>query len=227
MLWHVLAWIVSGIWGFAVGAATTKILRQRRIELPDLFYLPFSLCLTLATVLLNVVQWLILNYFSHGLCFTHFLLTLPVYLGTAPFCALFLTDARYRLLPNRLLELGAAMLLPVLTIVTLIRHDTEALARVWILALVVGLVLVFATYIGLGMGDVKLAALLSAWLGLYGWFAPLVMLLLASLLGGVFALILIISKKLDLDQDIAFGPWLITGAYITWVVYLPSVSVGI
>lgn len=227
MLWHVLAWIVSGIWGFAVGAATTKILRQRHIELPDLFYLPFSLCLTLVTVLLNVIQWLILNYFSHGLCFTHFLITLPVYLGTAPFCALFLTDARYRLLPNRLLGLGAAMLLPVLTIVTLIRHDTEALARVWILAPVVGLVLVFATYIGLGMGDVKLAALLSAWLGLYGWFAPLVMLLLASLLGGVFTLILVISKKLDLDQDIAFGPWLITGAFITWVVYLPSILVGI
>lgn len=227
MLWHVLAWIVSGIWGFAVGAATTKILRLRRIELPDLFYLPFSLCLTLVTVLLNVIQWLILNYFSHGLCFTHFLITLPMYLGTAPFCALFLTDARYRLLPNRLLGLGAAMLLPVLTIVTLIRHDTEALARVWILALVVGLVLVFATYIGLGMGDVKLAALLSAWLGLYGWFAPLVMLLLASLLGGVFTLILVISKKLDLDQDIAFGPWLITGAFITWVVYLPSILVGI
>ena len=227
MLWHVLAWIVSGIWGFAVGAATTKILRQRHIELPDLFYLPFSLCLTLVTVLLNVIQWLILNYFSHGLCFTHFLITLPVYLGTAPFCALFLTDARYRLLPNRLLGLGAAMLLPVLTIVTLIRHDTEALARVWILALVVGLVLVFATYIGLGMGDAKLAALLSAWLGLYGWFAPLVMLLLASLLGGVFALILVITKKLDLEQDIAFGPWLITGAFITWVVYLPSILVGI
>lgn len=227
MLWHVLAWIVSGIWGFAVGAATTKILRLRRIELPDLFYLPFSLCLTLVTVLLNVIQWLILNYFSHGLCFTHFLITLPMYLGTAPFCALFLTDARYRLLPNRLLGLGAAMLLPVLTIVTLIRHDTEALARVWILALVVGLVLVFATYIGLGMGDVKLAALLSAWLGLYGWFAPLVMLLLASLLGGVFALILVITKKLDLEQDIAFGPWLITGAFITWVVYLPSILVGI
>lgn len=227
MLWHVMAWIVSGIWGFAVGAATTKILRQRHIELPDSFYLPFSLCLTLATVLLNVIQWLILNYFSHGLCFTHFLVTLPVYLGTAPFCALFLTDARYRLLPNRLLGLGAAMLLPVLTIVTLIRHDTEALARVWILALVVGLVFVFATYIGLGMGDVKLAALLSAWLGLYGWFAPLVMLLLASLLGGVFALILVITKKLDLEQDIAFGPWLITGAFITWVVYLPSILVGI
>ena len=222
-----MAWIVSGIWGFAVGTATTKILRQRHIELPDLFYLPFSLCLTLVTVLLNVIQWLILNYFSHGLCFTHFLITLPVYLGTAPFCALFLTDARYRLLPNRLLGLGAAMLLPVLTIVTLIRHDTEALARVWILALVVGLVLVFATYIGLGMGDVKLAALLSAWLGLYGWFAPLVMLLLASLLGGVFALILVITKKLDLEQDIAFGPWLITGAFITWVVYLPSILVGI
>ena len=57
MLWHVLAWIVSGIWGYAVGADTTKILRERSIELPDLFYLPFSLCLTLVTVFLNVIQW--------------------------------------------------------------------------------------------------------------------------------------------------------------------------
>lgn len=227
MLWHVLAWIVSGVWGFAVGAATTKILRQRHIELPDLFYLPFSLCLTLVTVFLNVIQWLILNYFSHGLCFTHFLLTLPVYLGTAPFCALFLTDARYQLLPNRLLGMGAAMFMPLLSVIALIRHDSVALARVWILALAAGLVLALATHIGLGMGDVKLGALLSAWIGLYGWFAPLVMLLLASLLGGVFALILVIGKKLNLDQDIAFGPWLITGAFITWVVYLPSILAGI
>lgn len=227
MLWHVLAWILSGIWGCTVGVATNKILRQRRIELPDLFYLPFPLCLTLATVLLNVIQWLILNYFSHGLCFPHFLVTLPVYLGTAPFCALFLTDALYRLLPNRLLGLGAAMLLPVLTIVTLIRHDTEALARIWVLGLAMGLVLALATHFGLGMGDVKLAALLSAWLGLYNWFTPLAMLLLASLLGGAFALIQVIRKKLDLDKDIAFGPWLITGAYITWVVYLPLILVGI
>nr|WP_282921608.1 prepilin peptidase [Mobiluncus sp. Marseille-Q7826] len=227
MLWHVLAWIVSGIWGYAVGAVTTKILRERSIELPDLFYLPFSLCLTLVTVFLNVIQWSILNYFSHGSCFTHFLVTLPVYLGTAPFCALFLTDARFRLLPNRLLGLGAAMLLPVLSIVALILRNPEALARVWVLGLAIGLVLALATYLGLGMGDVKLAALLSAWLGLYNWFAPLAMLLLASLLGGAFALIQIIRKKLDLDKDIAFGPWLITGAYITWVVYLPSILVGI
>lgn len=61
MLWHVLAWIVSGIWGYAVGAVTTKILRERSIELPDLFYLPFSLCLTLVTVFLNVIQWSILK----------------------------------------------------------------------------------------------------------------------------------------------------------------------
>lgn len=227
MLWHVLAWIVSGLWGFAVGVATNKILRQRRIELPDLFYLPFPLCLTLVTVFLNVAQWLILNYFSHGSCFAHFLVTLPVYLGTAPFCALFLTDARFRLLPNRLLGLGAAMLLPVLSIVALIMHSPVALARIWVLGLAMGLVLALATHFGLGMGDVKLAALLSAWLGLYGWFAPLVMLLLAAFLGGVFALILIITKKLDFDQDIAFGPWLITGAFITWVVYLPSILVGI
>ena len=176
---------------------------------------------------LNVAQWLILNYFSHGSCFAHFLVTLPAYLGTAPFCALFLTDARFRLLPNRLLGLGAAMLLPVLSIVALIMHSPVALARIWVLGLAMGLVLALATHFGLGMGDVKLAALLSAWLGLYGWFAPLVMLLLAAFLGGGFALILIITKKLDFDQDIAFGPWLITGAFITWVVYLSSILVGI
>ncbi|MCV0021645.1 prepilin peptidase, partial [Mobiluncus curtisii] len=64
MLWHVLTWIFSGIWGFVVGALTTKILRQRHLELPDLHYLPFSLCLTFVTVLINVAQWLILEYFS-------------------------------------------------------------------------------------------------------------------------------------------------------------------
>ncbi|NMX05029.1 prepilin peptidase [Mobiluncus curtisii] len=227
MLWHVLTWIFSGIWGFVVGALTTKILRQRHLELPDLHYLPFSLCLTFVTVLINVAQWLILEYFSNDMCCTHLLLTLPVYLSTAPFCALFLTDARYRLLPNRLLGLGAAMLLPLLSIVAIILHDPEALARVWGLSLAMGLVLAFATHFGLGMGDVKLGALLSAWLGLYDWFAPLVMRLLASFLAGAFALILIISKKLDLDNDIAFGPWLITGAFITWVVYLPSILDGI
>ena len=119
------------------------------------------------------------------------------------------------------------MLLPVLSIVALIMHSPVALARIWVLGLAMGLVLALATHFGLGMGDVKLAALLSAWLGLYGWFAPLVMLLLAAFLGGVFALILIITKKLDFDQDIAFGPWLITGAFITWVVYLSSILVGI
>lgn len=227
MLWHVLAWIVSGLWGFAVGAVTIKILRQRRIELPDLFYLPFPLCLTLATILLNIIQWLILNYFSHGLCFTHFLITLPVYLCTAPFCTLFLTDARYRLLPNRLIGLASVVLIPVLSIVALVRQDFEALSRVWVLGVVVGIVLIFATYAGLGMGDVKLGARLSSWIGFYGWFAPLVMLLLASFLGGVFALIQVIRKKLELDKDIAFGPWLITGAFITWVVYLPSILAGI
>ena len=227
MLWHVLAWIVSGIWGFAVGSFTTKILRQRHIELPDMYYLPFSACLALVTVSLNVFQWFILEYFSHDLCLDHFLVTLPIYLATAPFCALLLTDARFRLLPNRLIGLASAVLIPVSSVVALVRHDFEALSRVWILGVVVGIVLLCATYAGLGMGDVKLGALLSSWIGFYGWFAPLVMLLLASFLCGVFALVQVIRKKLELDKDIAFGPWLITGGYITWIVYLPTLLVGI
>lgn len=58
---------------------------------------------------------------------------------------------------------------------------------------------------GIGMGDSKLLGALGAWFGLS---ALLPIILAASLLGIIAALLFILLKKLQYDMPIAFGPFL-------------------
>lgn len=65
----------------------------------------------------------------------------------------------------------------------------------------------------LGMGDVKLAALLgaaSAWLG---WGQLVVGVIATFMLGGVFGAALLLTGRADRRSGIPFGPWMILG---TW-----------
>jgi prepilin signal peptidase PulO-like enzyme (type II secretory pathway) len=83
------------------------------------------------------------------------------------------------------------------------------------LALAGGMFLVIAL-IGrgaLGSGDVKLAAALGAVLGF-----PLALsgLLLGVVLGGVAALVLLITRRVGRKDPIAYGPYLALGAWIVW-----------
>jgi leader peptidase (prepilin peptidase)/N-methyltransferase len=86
----------------------------------------------------------------------------------------------------------------------------------------VGLVGLFAAYLlmavgypgGMGFGDVKLAGILGMYLGWLGWgplavgaFAPFVV-------GGLFALGLIVSRRAGRKTRIPFGPWMLIGAWI-------------
>ena len=90
-----------------------------------------------------------------------------------------------------------------------------------ITALIAGVVL-FAIYLvmalayprGMGFGDVKLAGLLGLFLGFIGWgevavgaFAPFV-------LGGLFALFLLATKRAGRKSGIPFGPWMLAGAWV-------------
>jgi leader peptidase (prepilin peptidase)/N-methyltransferase len=65
----------------------------------------------------------------------------------------------------------------------------------------------------LGSGDVKLAAALGAVLGF-----PLALsgLLLGVVLGGVAALVLLITRRVGRKDPIAYGPYLALGAWIVW-----------
>ena len=67
---------------------------------------------------------------------------------------------------------------------------------------------------GMGMGDVKLAALLGLYLGWLGWGPLAVGAFAAFLLGGLFAVVLLVVRRAGRGSGIPFGPWMIAGAWL-------------
>lgn len=63
---------------------------------------------------------------------------------------------------------------------------------------------------GMGYGDFKLLAMLGAWLG---WQALPLIILIASFLGSIMGISLILLKKKDKNSAIPFGPFLAIGGY--------------
>ena len=79
---------------------------------------------------------------------------------------------------------------------------------------------------GMGGGDVKLLAMIGAYLG---WKAAVLTILLSSLIGSVTGMIVMVAKGKDFKYAIPFGPFLSLGAVIslfyggkiiTWYLYL-------
>jgi leader peptidase (prepilin peptidase)/N-methyltransferase len=67
---------------------------------------------------------------------------------------------------------------------------------------------------GMGFGDVKLAGVLGLFLGWLGWGPLIVGSFSAFLLGGVFALVLLASRRVTRKGGIPFGPWMLVGAWV-------------
>ena len=67
---------------------------------------------------------------------------------------------------------------------------------------------------GMGMGDVKLAGVLGLFLGFLGWHQLVVGLFAAFLVGGVFALVLMMLSRASRKTAIPFGPWMLLGAWV-------------
>lgn len=67
---------------------------------------------------------------------------------------------------------------------------------------------------GMGFGDVKLAGVLGLYLGWLGWGSLAVGAFGAFLLGGLFSLVLILTRKADRKSGIPFGPWMLAGAWL-------------
>ena len=67
---------------------------------------------------------------------------------------------------------------------------------------------------GMGMGDVKFAGVLGLFLGYLGWSVLLVGAFSAFVLGGIFAIGLMIFRKAGRKSGIPFGPWMIIGAWV-------------
>lgn len=71
---------------------------------------------------------------------------------------------------------------------------------------------------GLGLGDVKLWAVLGLWLGRFATWAPVAALVLGFFMGGLAAITLIVLRRVGRKDHIAFGPYLAAGAWLTWLV---------
>ncbi len=74
---------------------------------------------------------------------------------------------------------------------------------------------------GMGFGDVKLAGVLGLYLGWCGWGAVVVGWFGAFLLGGVFAVGLMVAGRAGKGSAIPFGPWMLLGAAVGLVVGEP------
>jgi leader peptidase (prepilin peptidase)/N-methyltransferase len=74
--------------------------------------------------------------------------------------------------------------------------------------------LCFAYPAGMGFGDVKLAGVLGMYTAWLGWGAWAVGLFLGFLLGGVFGIALIASRKGGRKTAVPFGPFMLLGAFI-------------
>ncbi|WP_428830342.1 prepilin peptidase [Cellulomonas endometrii] len=95
--------------------------------------------------------------------------------------------------------------------------DWGALGRAFLAgaALLVFYLVVLVVYPkGMGLGDVKLAGVLGMYLGWVGWGAVLVGWFATFLLGGLFAVSLLVSGRAQKGSGIPFGPWMLLGASV-------------
>ncbi|WP_264795261.1 prepilin peptidase [Arthrobacter mangrovi] len=126
-------------------------------------------------------------------------------------------DARHKLLPNRLV-------LPFLVGALVLLGLGAAVSGAWLQLLggLLGGAALFALYLamalikpgGIGLGDVKLAAIVGLYAGYLGFDAWLLVLLGAFLLNAVAIVVLMLAKVLNRNSDIPFGPAMIAAALL-------------
>jgi leader peptidase (prepilin peptidase)/N-methyltransferase len=141
--------------------------------------------------------------------------------------ALALIDIDTNKLPNRIVLPAYAVGAALLSAASLLSFDLWALARAAIGAaalFVIYLAIALAKPGGMGFGDVKLAGVLGLFLAWLGWEQLAVGALAAFILGGLFSVGLLITRKAARGTAIPFGPWMLAGAWVGALVGVPIVK---
>lgn len=131
--------------------------------------------------------------------------------------ALAIIDVETHRLPNAIVLPGYLVGAVLLGTAALLQGDLTGLIR-----MAAGAGILFAFYFvlamisprGMGMGDVKLAGVLGLFLGSLGWGQLAVGAGAAFVLGGLFSIILLITKRAGRKSGIPFGPWMLLGAWV-------------
>lgn len=145
----------------------------------------------------------------------------PVVIAAAYFAVitvvLTVIDVRTHRLPNRIVLPSYLVASGCFVIAGIAGGSWERF--VWALAGMGGLFLFYLAVralsrSGIGGGDVKLAGLVGLHLGWLGLSALLVGAIAAFLLGGIYAAVLLISRRATRSTRIPFGPYMLAGAWI-------------
>jgi leader peptidase (prepilin peptidase) / N-methyltransferase len=145
-------------------------------------------------------------------------LTLAAYLYFAAISvALALIDIDVHKLPNVIVLPAYAVGAVLLGGAGLLSANYAALAIAGIGAVALAL-LYFLLYFfvpgGMGFGDVKLAGVIGLFLGYLGWGPLIVGAFSAFILGGIFSIILLVSRRAKRKSKVPFGPWMLGGAWL-------------
>lgn len=131
--------------------------------------------------------------------------------------ALSAIDIEVHRLPNSIVIPSYAVGVVVLGAAALVGGEPIALAR---MAAGAGSMVVFYLILallrpgGMGMGDVKLAGVVGLFLGYLGWGPLVVGAFAAFVLGGLFGVTLILTRRAGRSSGVPFGPWMFAGAWI-------------
>ena len=131
--------------------------------------------------------------------------------------ALAMIDLDTHTLPNKILLPAYPVAAVLLTAAALVAGEPGRVLTAFIgAAALFGLYLALALISpgGMGLGDVKLAGLLGLYLGYLGWGPLIVGAFGAFLLGGVFGLLLLATRKAKRRSGIPFGPWMLLAAWL-------------
>lgn len=130
-------------------------------------------------------------------------------------------DIRSHLLPNRIVYPSVMVALLLLGGSSLLRVDLETALRTLLGALVLsaGYLLLRVVYpAGMGLGDVKLALVLGAYLGYLSWPHLFHATVATFLLGGLVAAGLVLSRRGNGKSAIPFGPFMLSGTIIALLI---------
>ncbi|MGO4383763.1 prepilin peptidase [Specibacter sp. RAF43] len=130
-------------------------------------------------------------------------------------------DIKHQVLPNRIVFPSAAIAGALLLVACLVAGDGAAALRT-----ILGGAVLWAIYVvlrliypaGMGYGDVKLAFVLGLYLGFIGWPALLYGTFLAFVLGALWGLALMASRRGTAKTQIPFGPFMLAGALVQLVI---------